>query len=439
VSQTAVASEEAVRPPRPVRGGAVALGVVALAWAAFVALYLDHGIVLSPDSMNNYAHVWWIADRLWGHGSLPLHMPVLGHGQAFTFPYGLPNWTAGALLRPVLGDWAVTLSSVLGAAGCAAATFFAFPELRRGWWAAAALANPAIFQALLLGQQSFAWAGALLLFGIGCWRRDQRLAAAVLIGVAQATHPAVVLPTVAILVVLRLRYDPARGALVRWYAVSVAIAAPAALAVLTSPAYADSTLADKVFNFFSTLAPRILLPLLPIAFALMARTGRRALAPTALAISLVLNVALARPVGVEPAWRQMNRTPAANTSSLRTFLASDAFRPGSTYRVLRAAWDAKLGLYLMLRAGGHLDSEFFPESMAIRSFGTSANYEHLLCHRRVDYVLAFNGYFRAYRTDEQQLLRSLAAGGRAGLVRVHPQAVGPDYTVYAVDRSGCPR
>jgi len=148
-----------------VPGGNVALVVIAGAWIVIAVRYLSHRIALSSDSMNNYVHVWWVARDLWHHGRLPWHMPVLGHGAAYAYPYGFTNWTVGALLWAVFGNWGVTLCTVLGAAACIAATFVAFPELRRGWWAAAALANPAIIQALLFGQQAFAW-GAALLFGV---------------------------------------------------------------------------------------------------------------------------------------------------------------------------------------------------------------------------------------------------------------------------------
>ena len=93
-------------------------------------------------------------------------MPVLAHGDAYAYPYGFVNWTTAALLWPLFGNWAVTLWTALGAVGCIVATFIAFPELRRGWWAAAVLANPAILEALLFGQQSFAWGAMLLLFGV---------------------------------------------------------------------------------------------------------------------------------------------------------------------------------------------------------------------------------------------------------------------------------
>ena len=85
-------------------GGSVALVVVAGAWIVIAFRYLAHRIVLSSDSMNNYVHVWWVARDLWHHGRLPWHMPVLGHGAAYAYPYGFTNWTVGALLWPVFGD-----------------------------------------------------------------------------------------------------------------------------------------------------------------------------------------------------------------------------------------------------------------------------------------------------------------------------------------------
>ena len=65
---------------------------------------------LSSDSMNNYVHVWGIARDLWHHGHLPWRMPVLGHGDAYAYPYGFANWTTAAL--------AVARCSATGASRC---------------------------------------------------------------------------------------------------------------------------------------------------------------------------------------------------------------------------------------------------------------------------------------------------------------------------------
>jgi hypothetical protein len=418
-----------------VAGGTIALGAMIAIWIVVIGFYLAHRIVLSSDSMNNYVHVWWIARDLWHHGLLPWRMPVLGHGKAFAYPYGFTNWTFAALLWPLFGNWAVTLTTVLGALACIVATFLAFPELRRGWWAAAVLANPAIIEALLFGQQAFAWGAALLLFGIGCWRRDRRLAAALLVGLGQATHPAIVLPMGAILVAASLPFVADRRALLRWYALSVAIALPAVVLVFSSPGYADSTTRDRLVNFVSTLAPRILIIAIPIALVFVRRTGARVYAPLALVVVLLANVTLEEPLNVTFQWRALTRT--ASTASLDTFLHSHEFVRGATYRVLRGAGDTKLGLYHVLLAGGRLDSEMFPESMAVRSFPSTGAYAQLLCKRHIDYVIAYDSYTASRHTNELRTLRRLAADpSLPARVRVVEQ--GPGHVVYRVTRTGCP-
>ncbi len=284
-----------------VPGGNIALGLMVLAWIAVLAIYLDHRIVLTSDSMNNYVHVWGIAHDLWHHGHLPWRMPLLGHGDAFAYPYGFTNWTTAAIVWPVLGNWGVTLWTALGAVGCIVATFVAFPELRHGWWAAAVLANPAIIEAMLFGQQTFAWGAALLLFGVAAWRRNRPLLAAVLVGLGQATHAAIVLPIGVLLVLAYLPFAPDRRALLRWYALSLLIALPAVWLVFASPGYADSSMRDRLVNFFGTLGPRILVIALPLIFVLLRRTGIRVLAPLALVLALAVNVAFEQPLNVDVA------------------------------------------------------------------------------------------------------------------------------------------
>jgi hypothetical protein len=425
-----------------VPGGRAALIAVAAIWITVVAIYLTHRIVLSSDSMNNYVHVWWIARDLWHHGHLPWRMPVLGHGDAYAFPYGSTNWIVAALLWPALGNWGVTLTTALGAVGCVVATFLAFPELRRGWWAAAVIANPAIIEALLFGQQAFAWGAALLLLGIACWRRERRPAAALLVGLGQITHPAIVLPIGVLLVAGCLVAGAAgwravsdRRALLRWYSLSLLIALPGVLLVFASPGYADSTTRDRLVNFVGTLAPRLLVIALPIIYVLLRRTGVRAFAPLALVLSLVANVGLQEPLNVTFQLRALTRS--VNTRSLDAFLRSPQFVPGATYRVLRGAGDGKLGLYRVVLAGGRLDSEMFPESMAMRSFRSLIDYEHLLCARHVDFVIAYASYTASRHTNELAVLRRLAASPSAA-VQIHPVETGPGHVVYRVTRAGCP-
>ena len=104
-------------------------------------------------------------------------------------------------------------------------------------------------------------------------------------------------------------------------------------------------------------------------------------------------------------------------------------------RFLRGS-DSKLGRYIALRAGAHLDSEFFPESEAIRDFGSRAEYESLLCARRIDSVVVFPSYDSSRGTNEHAWLERMARGGQ-GRVVVHRVEGGSAYDVYTVVRTGC--
>ena len=74
--------------------------------------------------------------------------------------------------------------------------------------------------------------------------------------------------------------------------------------------------------------------------------------------------------GMVAGWGALDREPARAISALTH---SPTFVPGATYRVLTFG-DAKYGPYSVVRAGGRLDSEFFPESINRRSFKDEAAY-----------------------------------------------------------------
>ena len=164
------------------RSSAIALWIVGAGWAAVLLLILRHAVFVSDDSISNYGHVWYVSDRIWRYHHLPWSMPVIGHGKALAFPYACIPWISAALLRPLLGDWVVTLWLVVGTVGLIAATLWAFPELRRGWWAAAVLVNPALVVASIIGQLPFLWGASMLVGAVACWRRRRYALAAVLAG-----------------------------------------------------------------------------------------------------------------------------------------------------------------------------------------------------------------------------------------------------------------
>lgn len=422
------------------RVGTAVAGALVAGWVWVAALILRHAIFVSHDSMISYAHVWWISKHL--HGGLPLHMPVLDHGQAYAFPYGFVPWATAALLRPLFGDRIVTVWFVVGAAGVFAATFWAFPETRRGWWAAAVLVNPALVAGLLIGQQPFLWASALLLVAIGAWRRGWKKWATVLATLAQATHPAIVLPLAALLVAgVAITQAKQRRTLLAHYAVSLVLASPAVWLVLASPVVADTSTLTKIAAFFETIGPRCLVLAVPVALALLAPRLKpdgwhRVAGPAVVALLIASTAILWKPLQLPWAYRGLWRDP--NTSMVR-FMATPAFVPGTTYRLLRIA-DGKIGMYQLIQHGARLDSEFFPESVDRRSWPSPAAYGAFLRSRGVQYVMVWGGFDLVYRTNEHALLRRMAAGERVSCggipVTVETVKVTRPYELFRIGRCG---
>lgn len=410
--------------------GTIALAVVGGAWTIGLALILVHRVYVTNDSLSNYIHVWYVAERFWhGHG-VPLHMPVLGHGDAFAFPYGFIPWFSAALLRPIFGDWIVTLWLVVGALGVIATQWWAFPELRGAWWTALLLANPMLVEGPLLGQLPFLWSAAMLFAAIALWRQDRWLPAAILLGLAQATHPAVMLPIAGPLVLTRLILEPRRQRLLAAYAVSFAVAAPAAWLVIASPSVGDSTTGTLVANLFDTVSLRAIVIAAPFIGLVVQRTPLARVPIVMLAGLVVLNIALVPVRNNQFAWTALTRSP---DQSLQAYIRSPDFHPGATYRILRVA-DGKVGMYQLLRGGARLDSEPFPESIDRRSFTSSDDYLAFLAKRRVDYVIVYSAYDERYRTNEHTLLHALAATPPCARVEVSTS----EYDVFAVDPGPCP-
>jgi hypothetical protein len=407
--------------------GDAALAATSAAWAAGLGLILGHRIFVTNDSLSNYIHVWYVADRLWhGHG-VPLHMPVIGHGDALAFPYGFLPWFSAALLRPLLGDWVVTLWIVIGLLGVVAAMWRAFPEVRGSWWFAILLIEPMLVEAPLLGQLPFLWATAFLFAAIAMWREQRAILAIVFLSAAQVTHPAVILPIAGVAVLARLWWEPRRLQLFAAYAVSLAIAAPAAWMTLASPTVEDLSRGELIGNFFGTVILRAIVIASPFIALVVQRTPL-ARVPAAIFIGLVaLNVALVPVRRNEYAWGALVRTP---DTRLERFITSQDFARGASYRILRVG-DGKVGMYQLLRAGARLDSEPFPESIDRRSFPSTEDYVAFLRKRHVRYVIVYDAYDSRYGTNEHEMLRRLATGANACALTVVDES---EYDVYAI---GC--
>jgi hypothetical protein len=419
--------------------GVVAAVGVGIAWLVVLGMILRHRIFVSSDTVSNYAHVWYVSGIIVHSHRIPYHMGIIGHGHGLAFPYAFVPWVSAALLRPWLGDWVVTLWLVIGSVGLVVTTLWAFPELRRGWWLALVLANPFLIVAPVLGQLPFVWAMSLLLAAIACWRGGHTVWAIVLAGLGQATHAAVVLPIGVIVVACWLRWEPDRPKLLRAYAVSVLIAAPAAWLVLLTPAYTDSSTGVKLVNFIETVAPRLLVVVVPILLVRLRRFARPWIAPVTLVAFLVTSLALASQLDTKTAWRDLSKEP---ERSLVPFIDSSAFRPGLEYRILSTT-DRRMGMYLLIEHGARLDSEFFPESIVRRTWPDAGEYCTFLRDRHVDRVIVYHHYDSGFHKNEQQLLRDLARGApasdatacRGAGVSIAHLAKGNRYDVYTVTRA----
>ncbi len=415
--------------------GRIAVAVVCIAWGVVLLLMMSRRVFISHDSLSNNVHVWYIADQLWsGHG-IPFHMPVLASGHALTFPYSSIPWVTAALVWPILGDRAVTLWLVLGFVGTVAATFWSFPSLRRGWWAAATLTNPALVISPLLGQLPFLWSLACFTFAIGWWRRGKVAVAVVLTTLASIIHPAVVMPIVAITVLLWLPFEEPerRKPLVGWWALTVVISLPAAWAVFQSPVVSQSSTATQIGALLQTVGMRLLVLLIPMAFVAvqhLKRTPRWT--PAVLTVLfVVLQVPMYQPFGMDFAWGSLLRNP---DEKIDAFADSDAVTPGDTYRVLTGN-DGKYGLYAVVQAGGVLDAEFFPEGLHRGGFGTPERYSAFLRQRDVDSVVVFPTYAQKYRrSNEPELLQDMTREGCVNGLTVTRRPGNGDWIVYDLDR-----
>ncbi|MEP6870788.1 MAG: hypothetical protein ABI939_02950 [Anaerolineaceae bacterium] len=387
----------------------VVLATALMAWAAGLSLILSHPIFVTNDSLSNYGHVWYVADVFWHGGGIPFHFPEIGHGDALAFPYGFLPWFSAALVRPILGDWGTTLWLVLGGLGVLAGTFWAFPELRKPLPATLLLVNPLMVESVILGQLPFLWATALLFFGIGCWRRGWRWRAILLVGLAQAGHPAVVLPLAGLLVVGCFAFETDKRSYLLSYLATLIVAAPATWLVLISPVVEDSSTSSLFANFVGTVSLRAGVVAAPFVALLLLRKWGAGWLWGAVALASLLNVVLVPIRDTSYGWGALVRGP---NEQLAPFLESPEFQPGATYRLLRVA-DGKVGMYRLIQHGGRLDSEFFPESISRRSWPSLEAYREFLHGRHVDYVVIYRAYDARYATNEHDLLNRMVSGGCA--------------------------
>jgi hypothetical protein len=280
-----------------------------------------------------------------------------------------------------------------------------------------------------LGQLPFLWSAGLLFIAVGLWRRRHPNWAVLLAGLAQATHPPVMMPLVLLIAAVALARDAeGRGRTIIAYVSTVAIALPAVYMVFASPVVEDTRLVTQVANLGGTVGWRLVVVAAPFLLTWQLPHLRGALPPALAGACVAATLALIPLRHDDYGWGALTRRP---DESLQAFIRSPDFHAGATYRILRAG-DGKVGMYDLIRGGARIDSEFFPESIDRRSWTSTDNYAAFLAARGVEYVIVYGNYDSTWHTNEHDLLRQLS---QADCVRFCASfAAGTqDYEVYAIN------
>lgn len=392
-------------PLRSRLGVAVAASLL-LAFIVFLAVVLAHGFYLGNDSAQSYAHVWFIAQSLWSGEGIPLRMPNLEVGAAFTLPYATLPWLPAALLRPLLGDWAVTASMVIGVALLAVGLRRWLPRLASPLVLGFVLLNWQLWNGILQFQLPTIWAFAFVCLSAAEFDRGRAGRGTALATASMIAHP--VMGAAGLLLTLlacieQQRLLPWRRA--GWLAVAGLLWAPAwwmfaqtpSMAVTTS--WALLTPVEIMLQRTSMLWwPWICQRYWPVAVRLHG--------PLLLigAVLLVRNVAGSNPQNVY--WRSLPRFP--------DYIAAGLVDPTAHYRVLTMS-NQEDGMVQLMQAGAVLAQEFFDESIARRSFDRTEDYRCFLADKRADRVLVQGEWVRRGTSNEVQVLDALVEQGHAVL------------------------
>ncbi len=386
---------------------------------------LTRPIFLGDDTVNNYAHVWYISDRLFSGGHIPLRFAELDGGRAFTFPYGAVPWTLNALVYPLFGDWSVTLFLVLAAVAVAAAAMIVRPSMRDPWLMLLFIANPFFIDALASGQYSFLWSAAgffALVWSVE--RRSWALAGAAMWFTA-STHPIEGgLAVGAYVAWVAVRSPEKRTPIVLAAAVVAPLLAPSLYFSLRTPALAENSWRTVALSILQDLPRRGTVLAAPFALTSLAPLLRRhyrplgaAFAGVAVPAVLLSGGALASvPVVEDYSFARQGSYAGivySAPNNYRGYLQSGDFHAGAVYRVLSPN-EREQGAYFLMRKHAVLANELFSESQR-RGNWSESSYQCYLAAKHVDRVVVERGYQNEFRTNEQPMLDDLVARGSARL------------------------
>lgn len=381
-----------------------AWSVISVAGLTLFAMLL-HSFYLADDSAHSYAHVWYLSHQLFDHHHWPWHVSNLENGKAVMFPYGIVPWLPDALMRPLLGDWGVTFSMVLGTAGMVAAAALLCPALRRPEFLALFLVNPLLWNGVTQFQLATVWSFGLVFLGVWLFASHRSVLATGAYALGIAAHPMMGLLALASVCGYEwyaTRAFPIRHAVVG--AVAVVIAAPTIYLFLSTPTISDSSRWLVVTSTLDNLR-RLSIVAAALALSAYAPMFRRRYAwfAGAGAVGTAALLAFLPPSGL---WEW-------STPQFQDYLAAHPVPPdAASYRVLTKN-NYEDGMVEFLQAGAVLSSEFFSESIHRQSFSGADRYACFLATRHVGHVVLAGDYIRSYHTNEPRLLDELAGMGMA--------------------------
>ena len=395
---------------------------------AVMILIALKSIYLGSDSINNYAHVWYISEHLY-EGSLPLHFVNLDGGMALTYPYGFVPWTLAAIIRPVLGDYAVTLTMLLGVILVMVVVYKT--RLKSSLWLLALFAAvPFLLDSLLDFQMSFVWS---VLFGyLYIWALERRSFAWAYLWLvlAAGNHLVVMGPVLAAYTVYLYWREPSLRKNLLWLCgLALVPLVPLAWYTLKTPAIGENSPGFILFVWLETVFPRGILFFSPFILAKLASLRSSwARWATGWATALCL-VALS--IGWNFAYSGYSGLVTEAHDDYQQYLESEAFDTTAIYRVVEST-GREQGEYYFIQHGAVLANEFYGESYFRRNW-TQSSYCCYLSVKKIDYVVLSTDYVRRYKRNEGDILKNLLDQRMATLVYEDPQG---RFLVYDV-RNAC--
>lgn len=393
-----------------------ALGLLFMAFSLLV-----HPLFLAYDSMQDYAHIWFISDQLFHHADLPLKIPSLDGGDAVTFPYGFVPYLVGAALFPILGNWTLVLMMTVVMLGTVWAAAVVRPAMRNPWLLLLFIMNPFYIDGVYAFQFPTLW--STFFFFLFVWAFEQRryLLAGALLWLTISTHPVIGGASAGVYGLAVLLLDRPRLQPLILLSLPVALAlVPIAWMTLITPSVHENSPSTVALAALRALPRRGTVIVAPFALTLTAPFILRHYRPVFALATMLLFLGLMAATSTLAPWADGTYYGVTHSSSdmYAAFFESSQFHPGAIYRVMEPN-DREDGMYRFIQQGAVLATEFFTESM-YRIDWTLTQYQCYVAVKAVDYVSIEAAYQTVFHTNEQSILESLVSSGRASIVYVDP-------------------